>query len=135
MGQHLTTAHVVSKTHRQGLVLSERPGRQQHTFVPECAIDQIYLFLKYRKDHYSSVFYLPYHLQESGTLIHVWEKVAKPDAIVFDLRNEKVKRNVKKNRLAHTFKQRNCDVWQDRPQLLNLEKVLPKNWRPSVHYL
>ena len=40
-----------------------------------------------------------------------------------------------KNRFPNTFKRVNCDVWQDRPELMSIEKVVLTNWRPSVHYL
>ena len=37
--------------------------------------------------------------------------------------------------LAYTFKKENCDVWKDRPQLISFEKVFPKDWRPTIHYI
>ena len=67
--------------------------------------------------------------------IHPWENIKKNDSIIIDLRSQYEKESIKKNRLAYTFKKHNCDVWQDRPQLISYEKVVPQNWRPSIHYL
>ena len=43
------------------------------------------------------------------------------EQVIFDLRDEKEQDDVKKNRLTDTFKRHNCDVWQDRPELMNYE--------------
>ena len=51
------------------------------------------------------------------------------------MRTEVDKANVRLNRHVNTFKKTNCDVWQDRPQLVSYEVSPPGKWRSSVHLL
>ena len=57
------------------------------------------------------------------------------NSIVLDLRSEFNKANQRLNKHIHTFKKSDCDVWQDRPNLISFEQVGFSDWRPSVHYL
>ena len=68
------------------------------------------------------MFFLPHHLHEMGLLREVWADYPF-EAIIFDLRDGYEKTENKKNRLATTFKKKKCDVWQDRPLLMNFENV------------
>ena len=52
-----------------------------------------------------------------------------------DFRKEIDKQNVRLGRHVNTFKAVDCDVFQDRPELVAYEQVIPSHWRPSVHYL
>ena len=81
------------------------------------------------------MFCIPIILQEYGLFIHTWDDFPIADSFIIDQRSVKEKEAIRKNRLAFTFKKQNCDVWQDRPQLISFEKVEPKNWRPSIHYI
>ena len=66
---------------------------------------------------------------------HIWENVEKQDQMIFDLRDEEEKKHFFKCREPFTFKKTNFNVWKERPQLINRECVMAKNWRPSVHFI
>ena len=51
------------------------------------------------------------------------------------MRSEVDKANVRLNRKVNTFKKENCDVWQDRPQLVSYEICPQGRWLTSVHHL
>ena len=54
--------------------------------------------------------------------------------MIIDIRTSEEKENIRNCRVSYTFRVTSCNVWQDRPQLINFEPVKVKNWRPSVHY-
>ena len=92
------------------------------------------MLFEHRKASNYNVFVIPYHFQEASEQVHAWGDVEKPEQVIFDMRTEKEKQCVQKNRNAHTFRNE-CDVWQDRPQLMSFETVPYNNFRPTVHYL
>ena len=55
--------------------------------------------------------------------------------MIIDRRLKEEKDNIVKCREPYTFRVKNCNVWKDRPKLINFECVKVKNFRPSVHYL
>ena len=55
--------------------------------------------------------------------------------MIIDRRLTEEKDNIVKCREPYTFRVKNCNVWKDRPKLINFECVKVKNFRPSVHYL
>ena len=54
--------HVTNEVQEQELILEARPGRVRQTFIPECSIDQIKLYLEQRKSR-NAVFCLPQNLE------------------------------------------------------------------------
>ena len=64
-----------------------------------------------------------------------WTGVSRREQVILDMRTEVDKANVRLNRHVNTFKKTNCDVWQDRPQLVSYEVIPPGKWRSSVHQL
>ena len=78
---------------------------------------------------------IPFPLRETGEPIKAWDGVGTRSQAILDMRSEIDKANVRLNRKVNTFKKENCDVWQDRPQLVSYEICPPGRWLPSVHHL
>ena len=55
--------------------------------------------------------------------------------MIFDLRSDEEKENWQRFREPFTFRKTNFNVWKERPQLVNRECVIVKNWRPTVHFI
>ena len=79
MNQHLTTDNILLNNKSLEFILTTRKGRKSHIFIPECGLSQIMPLLLDRKENISQVFCFPYHLQECGAEIHVWEDNEKFD--------------------------------------------------------
>ena len=98
--------------------------------MPECNIDNLKVLLNIKK-HGSQVFEIPYHLKETTMTVCSWgfevhETIGKQ--IIIDLRSEIDKANVRLNKYVNTFRKASCNVWQDRPNLINYEQVQETKW-------
>ena len=81
------------------------------------------------------LFMIPHQINLIGEHVHDWSDVTLREQIILDMRNEIDKENVRLNRNINTFKADDCDVFQDRPEIIAYEQVTPCDWRPSVHHL
>ena len=100
----------------------------------QCDSKKLLTYLKNRKKQ-NNIFVIPFHLKETGEAVHTWDQVQKRTQIIIDQRSEVDKANVRLNRYCNTFKNQNCNVFQDRPKLISFEPAFPSDWRPSVHNL
>ena len=60
--------------------------------------------------------------------------VIEPEQMILDLRSVLNKELDQQNKNTRTFKSE-CDLWNDRPELVWAETVQVTEWRSSVHYL
>ena len=45
------------------------------------------------------------------------------------------KQNIRLSRHIDTFRKTQCNVWNDRPHLINFKRCIESKWEPSVHNL
>ena len=103
-------------------------------YVEMCNIESLYRYFKrLRQTHQVLIF--PYHLKESKQRLHVWDAQKRTDDIFIDLMSELDKQNVRLCRHHNTFRKTQCNVWNDRPELIENRRSLESGWEPSVHDL
>ena len=59
----------------------------------------------------------------------------KSEVVIFDLREEREKANVRFNRQVTTFKQGRSDIWLDRPCIVNSKKTEISRWKASIDHI
>ena len=68
-------------------------------------IEAFYNYIQRSKtEKKQNVFQLPYHLKEASIEHVAWQKGASPEQIIFDLRTQSEKENVRRNINISTFK-------------------------------
>ena len=45
------------------------------------------------------------------------------------------KQNVRLSRHNNTFRKKQCNIWNDRPELIDKRRSFESGWEPSVHDL
>ena len=102
--------------------------------MDQCNVRSFSNFFKQLKND-TQIFILPCHLKESKQKLHVWDPKAQVDSIFIDSMSEVNRQNVRLSRHINTFKKTTCDVWNDRPQLVNFKRCIESEWQPSIHDL
>ena len=59
----------------------------------------------------------------------------KSEVVIFDLREEREKANVRLNRQVTTFKQGRSDIWLDRPYIVKSAKTDISRWKSSIYHI
>ena len=73
----------------QQLMLSQRHGRINNTFIKQCDIQGLHSFLsKSKRIDNQLVFQLPYHLIGAGERVSTWSSNIQVEQLIFDLRQE-----------------------------------------------
>ena len=58
---------------------------------------------------------MPFEIIQASEKLVDWKQTMKSEVVIFDLREEREKANVRLNRQVTTFKQGRSDIWLDRP--------------------
>ena len=110
------------------LVLEARHGRHKLIYSHQTDIECLYEYVRQKKHR---VLEIPYHLEEADLEHQTWSSTNTMEPIIFDLRSENEKRDIKAGKQTFTLRQES-DVWQQRPELMYSEEVKSAFWIPSL---
>ena len=123
-----------ASTIEQKLEHKQIEGLNKLFFSQKCNIESLLRYFSKLKET-SQIFIFPYHLKESKQSLHIWDTVNQVENIFIDLMSEADKQNIRLSRNVNTFRKTQCNVWNDRPELISFKRCLESEWQPSVHGL
>ena len=78
---------------------------------------------------------MPFEIIQASEKLVDWKQTMKSEVVIFDLREEREKANVRLNRQVTTFKQGRSDIWLDRPYIVKSAKTEISRWKSSIYHI